>query len=54
MDRDAEAAGERDIGSGGGFQHWMAQPYVRPLPASLKKVQDEQATSAFRFKRIFF
>ena len=28
MDRDAEAAGVE-----GGFPHWVAQPYVRPLPA---------------------
>jgi tRNA-dihydrouridine synthase 1 len=33
MDSDAEAARGRDAEAEGGFQHWMAQPYVRPLPA---------------------
>ena len=33
MDRDAEAAGE-DGTEGVKFPHWVAQPYVRPLPAS--------------------
>ena len=36
MDRDAEAAGaeaEAEAEVEGGFPHWVAQPYVRPLPA---------------------
>lgn len=53
MDRDAEAARGRDAEAEGGFQHWMAQPYVRPLPAPPKQVQGEQATSAYPFERIF-
>jgi len=39
MDRDAEAAGGEDgaeTETEGGFPHWVAQPYVRPLPAQLK------------------
>ena len=35
MDRDAEvAAGDDDDTEGGAFPHWVAQPYVRPLPAT--------------------
>jgi len=33
MDRDAEAA---ETEAEGGFSHWVAQPYVRPLPAEHK------------------
>ncbi|KAH9984083.1 Dus-domain-containing protein [Russula compacta] len=33
MDRDAEAAGGDGTEVKGGFPHWVAQPYVRPLPA---------------------
>lgn len=33
MDRDAEAAGGDGTEAVGGFPHWVAQPYVRPLPA---------------------
>ncbi len=54
MDRDAEAARGRDAGAEGGFQYWMAQPYVRPLPAPPKQVEGERATSTFPFGRIFF
>jgi len=44
MDRDAEGARGRDAEAEGGFQHWMAQPYVRPLPAPPKHVEGERAT----------
>lgn len=51
MDRDAEAARGHDGESEGGFQHWVAQPYVRPLAASPKQIQVDRvkskATSAF-------
>ena len=33
MDRDVEAAGE-DETEGATFPHWVAQPYVRPLPVA--------------------
>jgi tRNA-dihydrouridine synthase 1 len=37
MDRDAEVAGGRDAEAEGGFPHWVAQPYVRPLPGPPKQ-----------------
>ena len=52
MDRDAEAARGRDAEAEGDFQHWMAQPYVRPLPVPPKQVGGERATSTFPFERI--
>jgi tRNA-dihydrouridine synthase 1 len=33
MDKEAEAAGGCGSEVEGGFPHWVAQPYVRPLPA---------------------
>ncbi|KAI9510804.1 dihydrouridine synthase-domain-containing protein [Russula earlei] len=41
MDRDAEAAGGFGSDAGGEFPHWVAQPYVRPLPTPLKQVESE-------------
>ena len=38
MDRDAEAAGE-DVTEGAKFPHWVAQPYVRPLPVTESGLQ---------------
>jgi tRNA-dihydrouridine synthase 1 len=52
MDRDAEAARGHD--AEGGFQHWMAQPYVRPLPSPLKQIEGKRATSTISFERICF
>jgi tRNA-dihydrouridine synthase 1 len=47
MDKDAEAARRRGAEAEGAFQHWMAQPYVRPLLAPTKQVEGERATSTF-------
>jgi tRNA-dihydrouridine synthase 1 len=54
MDRDAEAARVLDAEAEGNFQHWTAQPYVRPLPPPPKQVEGGRATSTFPFERIFF
>lgn len=40
MDRDAEAAGGGDTDPER-FPHWVAQPYVRPLPVPPKQVEGE-------------
>jgi tRNA-dihydrouridine synthase 1 len=48
MDRDAEAAGEME--AEGGFPHWVAQPYVRPLPAE-RKTQAVEGAPAMVAKR---
>jgi len=40
MDRDAKEAGVVDTDMEG-FPHWVAQPYVRPLPVSPKQVEGE-------------
>lgn len=52
MDRDAEAAGGEDgteAKTEGGFPHWVAQPYVRPLPTEHKtQVEGPPATVAKR------
>jgi tRNA-dihydrouridine synthase 1 len=45
---DAEAAGERDAEAGGGFLHWVAQPYVRPLPAPPEQVEGERQIRSLR------
>jgi len=39
MDRDAEAAVRDDAEVEGRFPHWVAQPYVRPLPALSRQVE---------------
>jgi len=41
MDRDAEAAIRGDADVEGRFPPWVAQPYVRPLPAPSKQVEGE-------------
>ena len=38
MDRDAEAAGGDNAGVKEELPHWLAQPYVRPLPVLPKQV----------------
>ena len=40
MDRDTEAAGGDDAGVEGEFPHWLAQPYVRPLPIPPNQVSE--------------
>ena len=45
MDRDVEAAGGVETTEEGGFPHWVAQPYVRPLPPEHKK--RSEGTSQF-------
>jgi tRNA-dihydrouridine synthase 1 len=44
MDRDAEAAKEDDAER---FPHWVAQPYVRPLPIFRSKVGDDDIERLF-------
>jgi hypothetical protein len=41
MDRDAVVAGGDDSSVEEGLPHWVAQPYVRPLPAVQERVEGE-------------
>jgi len=48
MDRDAEEAGRGGAEVDGGFPHWVAQPYVRPLPVPPNRVEGASVTLAKR------
>ncbi|KAH9973373.1 dihydrouridine synthase-domain-containing protein [Lactifluus volemus] len=44
MDKDAEVIGRDDADVGKELPHWVAQPYVRPLPAPPKQVEVASVT----------
>ena len=45
MDKDAEVIRRDDADLGKELPHWVAQPYVRPLPAPQKQVEGERQIS---------